>query len=171
MIERASRDFGFHPQRSFWLRCFLDFSCLLFVAWLGTVEARAQISVDPPYHVAHLRGLFVDAKGNPIPDAEVTLDRGDKAIYSTHTDGSGKFAIKHVSGRYGLRVQKKGYAKLNRQVIVGLEAETYLRGSTLYMIAGPGACMDDCSSVFTSKSKFKQAIREYTERFNEANSK
>jgi hypothetical protein len=28
--------------------------------------------------------------------------------------------------------------------------------------------MDDCSSVFTSKSKFEQAIRAYTARYNEA---
>jgi hypothetical protein len=165
MRVAAGGGFGFQRQRSFWLRCFLG--CGLLVS-ASRVAARAQISLDPPYHLAHLRGIFVDAKGNPIPGAEVTLDRGDKVIYSTRTDGSGRFAIKHVSGHYRLHVEEKGYAQVNRQVIVGLEAEAYLHGSTLYMVAGPGACADDCSSVFTSKSKFEQAIRAYTARVNAA---
>ncbi len=124
--------------------------------------AQAQIAVPAPYHLAHLRGVFVDAKGNPIPDAAVTLDQDDKVLYSTKTDRAGKFEIKHVSGRYWLHVNKKGYSTVGREVIVGVEALTYLHSATLYVIAGPGACSDDCSSVFTSKSKFNQAIRRNT---------
>ena len=124
--------------------------------------AQAQIAAPAPYHLAHLRGVFVDAKGNPIPDAAVTLDQDDKVLYSTKTDRAGKFEIKHVSGRYWLHVNKKGYSTVGREVIVGVEALTYLHSATLYVIAGPGACSDDCSSVFTSKSKFNQAIRRNT---------
>jgi putative transposase len=127
-----------------------------------SVPARAQLSADPPYHLSHLRGIFVDAKGNPIPGAALTLDQNDKVICSTTTNQAGKFEIKHVSGHFWLHVDKKGYSTVDRQVIVGLEAETYLHGSTLYVIAGPGACSDDCSTVFTSKAKFEQAIRSYT---------
>jgi Carboxypeptidase regulatory-like domain len=125
-------------------------------------SAHAQIEVDPPYHLSHLRGIFVDAKGNPIPDAAVTLDRDDKTLYSTRTDRSGKFEIKHASGRYWLHINMKGYSTVGRDVIIGVEMLTYLHGSTLYVIAGPGACTDDCSSVFTSKSRFDQAIRKNT---------
>jgi hypothetical protein len=128
------------------------------------VMASAQIEAPRPYHLAHMRGVFVDAKGNPIQGAAVTLDKDDHVIYSTRTDRAGRFEIKHVSGRYRLHVDMKGYSTVDRQVIVGLEAETYLHGSTLYVIAGPGACTDDCSKVFTSRGKFDEAIREDTRR-------
>jgi hypothetical protein len=106
--------------------------------------------------------VFVDARGNPIPGAAVTLDQDGKVRYSTRTDRAGKFEIKHATGRYTLHVNKMGYSTVGREVIVGVEALTYLHGGTLYVIAGPGACSDDCSSVFTSKSKFDQAIRRNT---------
>ncbi len=162
---------GFRRQRSIWLRCFLGIGWLaMLVLTMGTA-ACAQISVDKPYHLSHARGVFVDARGNPIQGAAVTLDQDDRVKYSTQTDGAGRFEIKHVSGRYWLHVHAKGYATVGRQVVVGLEAETHLHGSTLYMIAGPGACSDDCAKVFTSKGKFEQAIRDYTARYDEESTK
>jgi hypothetical protein len=158
---------GFHRQRGIWLRYFLEEATkILAIAALTVatgVTVRAQVAAPSPYHLARLRGVFVDEKGNPIPDAAVTLDQNQKVIYSTQTDRAGKFEIKHVSGRFWLHVDKKGYSTLNREVIVGVEAVTYLHGETLYVIAGPGACSDDCSHVFTSKDKFDHAIRRNTE--------
>ena len=124
--------------------------------------AHAQVAAPEPYHLAHLRGFFMDEKGNPIPHAAVTLVQNDKVLYSTETSNSGRFEIKHVDGRYWLRVHIDGYSTVNREVIVGVEALTYLHSETLYIIAGPGACSDDCSSVFTSKSQFLHAIRKNT---------
>ncbi|HVU47157.1 MAG TPA: carboxypeptidase-like regulatory domain-containing protein [Terracidiphilus sp.] len=129
------------------------------IAMIASVSA--QITGPAPYHLARLRGVFVDAKGNPIQGAAVTLDRDDKSLYSTTTDRSGKFEIKHASGHYWLHVNKKGFSTVAREVVVG-EALTYLHNETLYVIAGPGACSDDCSSIFTSKSKFEHAIRRNT---------
>jgi hypothetical protein len=168
MKYRAAQISIFATLAGLRLRCFLAESSLILIGLAACVAVPAQISVEKPYHLAHVRGVYVDAKGNPIPGAEVTLDQGGKAIYSTRTDGTGKFAIRHISGHYWLHVEEKGYAQVSRQVVVGLEAETYLHGSTLYMIAGPGACSDDCSKVFTNRGKFEQAIREYTARYDEA---
>ena len=162
---------GFRRQRSIWLRCFFDIGWLAMLVLAICTAARAQISVDKPYHLSHVRGVFVDAKGNPIPGAAVTLDQDDRVKYSTRTDGAGQFEIKHVSGRFWLHLHAQGYSPVGRQVVVGLEAETYLHGSTLYMIAGPGACSDDCAKVFTSKGKFEQAIRDYTARYDEESTK
>jgi hypothetical protein len=164
MIRRLSRDFGLHPQRSFWLRCFLEnglrgWFVLAAVVLTPVAPASAQIAADPPFHLAHLKGIYTDSHGSPIADATVTLDQDDRVKYSTRTDRAGRFEIKHVVGRYWLHVHRDGFAPVGRQVIVGLEAATYLHGSTLYMIAGPGACTDDCSKVFTSKGRYEQAIR------------
>jgi hypothetical protein len=141
---------------------------LLLAASLITMAtaAQAQIEAPSPYHLAHLRGVFVDEKGNPIPGAAVTLDRGGKVMYTTATDRAGRFEIKHVSGRYRLHVEMKGYSTVSREVIVGVEALTYLRSKTLYMIAGPGACSDDCTSIFTSKSQFDHAVRRNTAHYD-----
>jgi hypothetical protein len=160
MKRRSKSISGINLQRGFWLRCFLEHA--LFAALLtacASVSASAQISMPTPYRVSHLRGLFVDGKGNPIPDADVTLDRDDKTYFSTKTDNAGRFEIKHVSGRYGLHIKKLRFSMVARDVIVGVDAVAHLRGATLYIIDGPAACTDDCSQVFTSKDKFDRAIR------------
>jgi hypothetical protein len=155
-------------QRGFWLRCFLARTrvirniVMVAASVMTTGSAQAQIATPAPYHLTHVRAVFVDAKGHPIPGAAVTLDRDDKVFYSTTTDAAGRFEIKHASGHYRLHVDKKGYSTVSREVVVGVEMLTYLHNETLYVIAGPGACSDDCSSVFTSRSKFDQAIRRNT---------
>ncbi|MGB6687771.1 MAG: carboxypeptidase-like regulatory domain-containing protein [Terracidiphilus sp.] len=126
---------------------------------LSCVTAHAQLDPPGPFHIAHLHGVYVNAKGDPISGAEVTLQQNDKIMFTTRTDRTGHFAFKHVSGRFSLRANIKGYSPLDREVIVGLEALTYLYSETLYVIAGPGACSDDCSSVFTSRDKFDKAIQ------------
>jgi hypothetical protein len=60
-----------------------------------------------------------------------------------------------------LHIEKSDYSQLSREVIVG-EMVTLLGKKTLYVIAGPGACTDDCSSIFTSKSEFDRTIRRNT---------
>jgi hypothetical protein len=124
--------------------------------------AHAQIAAPAPYHLPRLRGVFVDAKGNPIPGAAVTVGQDGKVLDSTTTNRAGHFEIKHISGHYRLRMNMKGYSTVDREVIIGVEALTYLHNGTLYIIAGPAACSDDCSSVFTSKSQFDHAIRRNT---------
>jgi hypothetical protein len=151
--------FDSSKRRGHWLRCFLG-STLFAVgmAWTGAA-VHAQPDAPEPMHVARLRGVYVNAKGAPIQGAEVTLVRNDKVFFATKTDAAGKFAFKHVSGRYWLRANVKNYSTLSREVVVGLEALTYLHSNTLYVIAGPGACTDDCSSVFTSRDKFDETIK------------
>jgi len=155
---------GIPRQRGFWLRCFLGRAVLpgaVCLALSGLMWAR----VEPagPLHLWHLHGFFMNPAGKPIENVEVTLVRDGTPLYKTKTDGSGRFAFDHVYGRYSLHIEKsKEYSQLSREVIVG-EAATVLRSNTLYVIAGPGACTDDCSSVFTKKSEFEKAVHRNTE--------
>jgi Carboxypeptidase regulatory-like domain len=169
MKRRASQSSDLARTAGPRLRCFLGSNCSILISILITASivamaaaAHTQVEVPGPYHLARVRGVFVDAKGNPIPGAAVTLTQDDKVRFSTKTDRAGRFEIKHTSGRYSFHINMKGYSSVSREVIVGEEALTYLHSETLYVIAGPGACSDDCSSVFTSKSKFDQAIRRNT---------
>jgi hypothetical protein len=169
MRVAVHRILGIQPQRGFWLRCFLE-RTFLPAAFAASIlatgaAARGQVMAPAPYHLPRLRGVFVDEKGNPIANAPVTLERDDRVLNSTKTGRDGSFAIKHISGHYRLRIKEPGYSPVNREVVVG-EALTYLHSEKLYMIAGPGACTDDCTSVFTSKDKFERAIRRNTGHLN-----
>jgi len=147
-------------QRGFWLRCFLgQASLVVALGLLASAVAWAKVEPPGPLHLWRLHGFFMDPAGKPIGNVEVTLVRDGTTHYKTKTDASGGFEFDHVYGRYSLHIEKsKDYSQLSREVIVG-EAATLLRGNSLYVIAGPGACTDDCSSVFTNKSDFEKDIR------------
>jgi hypothetical protein len=155
---------GIPKQRGFWLRCFLGGACFamaLFVVAGGVLWAK----VEPPgpLHLWRLHGFFVTSGGKPVENVDVTLVRDGKVLYTTKTDRTGKFAFDHVRGRYSLHIDRSNdYSELSREVIVGLETATILRGNTLYIVAGPGACTDDCASVFTNKSDFERVIERNT---------
>jgi hypothetical protein len=115
--------------------------------------------VEGPLHVAHIQGIVVNGRGKPVAGAKVTLERAEKVAYETKTDDSGRFDFDHVSGQYLLHVNRTEYAGASREVIVGEALMTVMRRNTIYVIAGPGACTDDCSSVFASKSEFDRIIK------------
>ena len=160
MTVAMSEQTGIQKQRGFWLRCFLGGACFamaLFVVAGGVLWAK----VEPPgpLHLWRLHGYFMSAAGKPVENVEVTLVRDGAVLYRTKTDGEGRFAFDHVRGHYSLHIDRsEDYSELTRDVIIGLETATILRGNTLYIVAGPGACTDDCSSVFTSKDDFEKTI-------------
>jgi hypothetical protein len=156
---------GSYQQRGFWLRCFLGTTLMMFALFLVTpTMSWAKVEPQGPLHLWRLHGFYMDAKGRPIGNAELMLERDGAPLYRTRTDASGKFAFEHVSGRYTMRIDRSSnYSQLSREVIVGLETATILRKITLYVIAGPAACTDDCSSVFTNKYDYENAVRRNTE--------
>jgi len=125
-------------------------------AWSG---ASAQVAAEKPLHVAHVAGYVVDTAGKPVVDVEVTLVKDDKVAYKTATDNSGAFHFEHVLGHYWFRVARTQNAPAVREIHVGDLVESYLERKKLYVIVGPGACADACSSVYTSKSEFEKAIK------------
>jgi hypothetical protein len=154
--------FGIEQQRGFWLRSFLGKAFFATAVWLAvSPPSWAKIEMAEPLHLWRIHGFFVNPAGRPIENVEVTLVRDGTALYKTRTDGEGKFSFDHIYGRYWLHIDKSEYSQLSREVIVG-EMVTLLSEKTLYVIAGPGACTDDCSSVFTSKSEFDRTIRRNT---------
>lgn len=155
---------GIYRQRGFWLRCFLGRTCILALVWVVAAGlVWAKVEERGPMHLWRLRGFYMDAKGKPVEHVEVTLVRDGTVRYRTRTDGSGRFAFEHVSGRYRMQIERASdHSMLSREVIVGLETATILKRKTLYVIAGPGACTDDCSSVYTDKNDFDKAVRRNT---------
>jgi hypothetical protein len=150
-------------QRGFWLRSFLGKLSTVLMVWLAFYGvSRAQIEVPGPFHLSHLQGVVVNQSGMPIEHAEITLVQNEKIAYSTRTDAKGHFEFKGVTGRYSLRMHLPTYSIVSREVLVGFEILTALEGHRLYVILGPGACSDDCSSVFTSKREFNQALHRMT---------
>jgi len=159
----SGRSAGISRQRGRWLRCFLGLACIAISVFL-VVPGFVWAKVEPQgaIHLWRIHGFFISAAGKPIENVEVSLLRDGEIRYRTKTDASGRFEFDHVYGHYSLHIEKsQDYSQLSRDIIVG-EAATVLRGNKLYVIAGPSACTDDCSSVFTSKSDFEKAIRRNT---------
>ncbi len=151
---------GMAGQRGFWLRCFLG--AIVLGGLTSGPFSEAQIDVPGPIHVVHLRGVVVNPKGQPVANADVSLLKDDGVAYSTHTDAAGRFAFEHVDGHYVFRVKSPEYSIAVRNVVVEFEISKLARRQ-LYVILGPGACSDDCSSVFTSKGQFDKLIRRNTQ--------
>lgn len=164
-------EFGIQRQRSYWLRCFLDRSgfgwmcSLLFLVMLSmTVQLNAQLEVDGPIHLSHVEGFVFNSAGKPVVDAEVRLVRDENVAKTTRTDSTGAFRFDHAAGKFMFRVERTQEAPAAREVIVTDELVTRVERKRLYVVVGPGACTDECSSVFTSKKEYEQLIRRNNER-------
>jgi hypothetical protein len=151
---------GISRQRGLWLRCFLGPALgVLFLGWAGAGALHAQVELDKPVHLAHVQGLVVNSLGKPVPHAEIVLEQDGKPIYTTRTSNAGAFRFDHVQGRYTFRVERTQYAPAAKDIIVDFQIASQLERKKLYVIVGPGACADECSSVFTSKREFQKAMK------------
>jgi hypothetical protein len=151
---------GVQPQRGFWLRCFLDGAIWTAMILAAPAGLSAPIDIPGPEHLTHVEGLVVDSLGHPVADVGVTLVRDEKVVYQTKTGQSGEFHFDHVSGHYTFRVARSEYAPAVRDIVVTDEIVTRVARKKLYVIVGPGACMDECSAVLTNKREFEHEIRD-----------
>ncbi len=142
------------------LRCFLGYvSGVALLCVLACPPCDAQLETNGPIRLTSVEGVVVDSFGKAAPDLNVTLSRDNKVLMSTHTDHRGDFRIDHASGEYLFQVERSKDAPAARQIIVRMELLTLAENKKLYVILGPGACTDACSSIFTSRQDFNKALR------------
>jgi len=134
---------------------------LLLGAALAT-RLHGQVAVEGPIRLSRVQGYVVDSNGKPAPNLEATLSRDETVVYRTHTGPSGAFRFDHASGRLWFRVARSKDAPAAREIVVQPEIATLLARRKLYVVLGPGACADECSSVYTSRESFDRAIRRLT---------
>ena len=161
MKRAANARTSISRQRGFWLRCFLGrmlLMALVCAALCGVAHAQ-QLEPDEPIRLARAEGIVANSYGKPVADVEVTLWRDDKVRMSTRTDQTGAFRFDHAEGSYVLRVARTENAPAARQIVVRAELATLLERKRLYVVLGPGACADECSSVYVSRQEFDHAIR------------
>src|ERR1700740_2317775 len=141
------------------LRCFLGRGlCLVLFCAAVCSASHAQLAVDSPIRLSHVQGIVVNSWGKPVPNLEVTLSQDEKVLFRTHTEQTGTFQFDHAEGNYLFRVARSEYGPAARQNAVRDELATMAERKNLYIILGPGACTDECSSVLTSKREFDQAL-------------
>lgn len=124
--------------------------------------ANAQVAPDMPLRLTHVTGYVINRSGKPVANAEITLSQDDAVIYRTRTDQSGAFKFDRLSGKYVFRVARTEDAPAAHEIVVTPEIVTALQRKKLYVILGPGACADECSTVTTSKREFDRVIRKKT---------
>lgn len=150
-------------QRGFWLRCFLGRACVVLALFLlACGSSWARVEGVGTLHMWRLHGVYLDATGKPLANVVVMLQRGGRVAYRTTTDKTGHFDFPKAYGHYLLHIDHSQYSQLSREVVIGVDM-AMLHRTHLYVIAGPGGCTDDCSSVFTSKSEFERALRRDSE--------
>jgi hypothetical protein len=159
MIQRVCKGVGLASAAGLWLRCFLGLAIWMLCAG-ATTSLSAQVDIPGPERLSHVQGYVVNPVGRPVVDVEVTLIRDNKVAYQARTDKSGEFRFDHVTGQYTFQVARTEYSSATREIVVTEEVVTAIKRKKLYVVLGPGACKDDCSSVLTSKREFDRAIRE-----------
>jgi flagella basal body P-ring formation protein FlgA len=133
---------------------------LFLAGWLLlSPQVYSQVADEGALHVARFQGIVVDTHGKPVVGAKVTLVREEKVKFETTTDNSGRFRFDHVSGDYLLHVDRTENAGATREVIVEEILPILMLRNSIYVIVGPGACTDDCSSIFASRSEFDHALK------------
>jgi hypothetical protein len=142
------------------LRCFLGAAIFISLC----LPLRAQLDIPGPEHLVRVEGVVVNSAGKPVVNVEVTLTRDGSVVYTTHTDQAGGFRFGHVTGQFLFKVARTEYAPASREITVTDELLTRTERKRLYVIVGPGACKDECSSVLTNKRQFEKTIREKNRR-------
>ena len=121
---------------------------------------QAHVDIDKPERLINVEGVVVNTQGNPLSGAPVTLERDGKVIHKVMTDSSGRFKFGNVHGDYLFRVGRTQYSPAVLNVTVGDDLVVVVERKKLYVIAGPGACEDACSTVTTDKSEFKKILKQ-----------
>lgn len=120
----------------------------------------AHVDIAKPERLVEVRGQVVNMQGKPISGALVTLERDGKVKYQHTTDANGRFKFGHVNGDFLFRVGRTQYSPATRDVTVGDDLVVVAERKNLYVIVGPGACEEACSTVTTDKSEFKKILKQ-----------
>jgi hypothetical protein len=151
---------GVYLTAGHWLRYFLGRVFLIvFFCALACGVSHAQLEIKGPVRLTSVEGLVVDTWGKPVSNVQVTLSQDGNVVLKTHTDQAGAFRFDHAQGDYLFQVVRSEYAPAAQQIVARMELITLMERKKLYVILGPGACMDTCSSVLTSKREFDQTLR------------
>ncbi|KFE63922.1 carboxypeptidase-like regulatory domain-containing protein [Hyalangium minutum] len=108
----------------------------------------ARVSLTVPDMVAETSGIVLNARGEPVPEAEVGLDDGAELTSYTDTNGQGQFTLTTSLSSLGKRVSvsaergaEQGSLKNvrvgSRNVVVRLEKAAALRGRIVTVRGAP----------------------------------
>lgn len=139
--------------------CWPGWTICLVLALAFSAAASAKIDLPGPEHLVKVEGVVVAPDGEPLAGVEITLTQDEKVAFQTQTDASGKFSFEHVSGHFVFHVARTKFAPAAREIVVRDELVTRVERKKLYVVVGPGACADECSSIFTNESDFKKALK------------
>jgi hypothetical protein len=134
---------------------------VLFGLFSGICRAQC---VYRTIHVSRVQGAVFDPYGEPIPDAEVSLNRDGKVVARTTTDEEGRFSIPAAPGTYDLHASDRNFAPDSSRVEVGGDLIRELRSTYLWVILRVGVLVDGCSMTTTSRRRFEKMIQKHKQR-------
>jgi hypothetical protein len=133
----------------------------LFGLFAGICRSQCVYRTIP---VSRVQGAVFDPYGEPIPDAEVSLNKESKVVARTATDEAGRFTIPAAPGIYDLHASGHNFAPDFARVEVGSDLIRELRPTYLWMILKVAVLEDDCSMTTTSRRQFEKMIHKHKQR-------
>jgi hypothetical protein len=121
--------------------------------------------VDPSLiRTARIQGHVFDPSGVPIPEAVVSLSRGEMAVASVQTGELGDFSFRVPAGEYEVRIQAKNFDQLHFRVLSGEDVSSLLRRSDIRVILSIAHV--SCPWATTSNKEFQQELKISRKRYN-----
>jgi hypothetical protein len=101
------------------------------IAAIGTVAVAERVAgaQNGPVPIGKIEGVVLNAKGQPVADASVTIQTSDGLHpHATHTDSSGRFAFdRWETGQYDLRAYGNGaFSPWSKRVMIRSRKTTTL---------------------------------------------
>jgi hypothetical protein len=91
------------------------------VALVVVLGVAATLPAQNLFGLGTLQGQVVDAKGNPVSDASVTIQTSDGLHpHATHTDANGHFEFaRYSAGQYDVRAYYKGsFTQWSKRLVI-----------------------------------------------------
>jgi len=143
-VKSTPEDHYFHLVGDIMAAMF--FRIVLATLLLTTSGAGANVCVNKQLKIRHVCGEIIDAKGQPIPSAKVTILRGELPLREERSDSDGTFTFPQLgAGQYGIRIESPGFPAGNYTIIVESPAASCKRSLRIQMNVG----LPDCPGEIT----------------------
>jgi Carboxypeptidase regulatory-like domain len=121
---------------------------LVLLLWLPVSGSYATTSIALPVKpIRRVCGIVRDLTGDPIPNAKVTVLKGEAEVVVVQAGEDGKFSCGRLeAGNYNVRVQADGFNTARSSVVIVKPTAKCVEGLEVRLSVGMG-----CSGMIRAK--------------------
>jgi|SRR5271166_3643392 len=120
---------------------------MILVVSTGTAAANVCVTKRIK-SLARTCGSVIDAVGEPIPNAKVTILKDGTEVAETQTDDGGKFSFETLKeGTYEIRVRANGFQTFGFRIVAVKPARKCKRTLRITLSVGYSSCAGDVQLI------------------------